>query len=133
MEAAGGGAEFDDRALGVFGVWRGAIPDARAAVNAFLAVENRDAARAGRDGLTGTDLDANLRAATSRKDSGRETRCGRRNRRGLNFAAHQQRVLMRDEEFAVERDRGPADPVHERVVGANAFGSAFLANLLDLG
>lgn len=63
MQAAGGGTEFEDAALWVFGMRRGAIPDTGAAVDAFLAVEDRHTIRAGRDGLAAADLDADLRAA----------------------------------------------------------------------
>ena len=44
----------------------------------------------------------------------------------LDLATHQQRVLMRHEQFPVERDCRPTGPVHQRIVRRYAFGSALL-------
>lgn len=105
MQAAGGGTEFKDGAPGVFGVRRGTIPNASAAVNAFLAVKDREAIRTGCDRLAATDFDANLRAAAFTKVRIKEHDMVGVTGRGLYLAAHQQRVLMRDEQFAVVGNR----------------------------
>ena len=60
VQAAGAGAERDVAALGVVVERRAAVPQAGAAVHALFAIEYRDAAGAGRDGLAGAHLDAHL-------------------------------------------------------------------------
>src|SRR5450759_1594863 len=62
MQAASAGAEGDVRLFQVAGNRRGAVPQTRAAVDAFLAVERRHATITERNGLTGASLDANFRA-----------------------------------------------------------------------
>src|ERR1019366_1463386 len=63
VQAAGAGAEGDVHALGIFRVRPRAVPQARAAVDALLAVKGRHAGFAGINGLAAARLDANPRAA----------------------------------------------------------------------
>ena len=63
MQSAGAGAEGDVHALGIFRVGLRAVPQARAAVDAFLAVEGRHAGVAGSNRLAAACFDANPRAA----------------------------------------------------------------------
>jgi hypothetical protein len=51
MQSAGAGTEGDVGAFRIFRQRLGAVPDARAAVDAFLAVEHRHATFTERDGL----------------------------------------------------------------------------------
>src|ERR1035438_5525869 len=60
MQAAGAGAERDVAVLGVVVERGAAVPQAGAAVNALLAIEDGDAAGTGRDGLAGGHLDAHF-------------------------------------------------------------------------
>ena len=69
-------------------------------MDAFLAIKRRHAVFAGRDGLAGTELDAQLRAAALalvRKN--KRDVVGVAGRR-LHLAAKQERVLVRDEQLA---------------------------------
>jgi len=63
MQTARRGMEFKDGTAWVFRMRRRAIPHARAAMNALLAIKRRHAFLAGRDRLTAANLDADLRAA----------------------------------------------------------------------
>ena|ERR1035437_1156696 len=63
VQSAGAGAEGDVHAFGIFRVRLRAVPQARAAVDAFLAVESRHAGFAGINRLAAARLDANPRAA----------------------------------------------------------------------
>ena len=120
VQAARSGAEGDGHALRVFRRGGGAVPQACAAVNAFIAVEIRHAVFAGCDGLAGTHFDAQFRAAALalvRKN--KRDVIGVAGRR-LHLAAEQERVLMRDEQLAVVGNRRPAGAFHERGVRGNA-------------
>ena len=81
-------------------------------MNAFFTVKRRRASGAGRDGLATTNFDTNLCATLLTKFGVEKYNMIRVASRRLYFAAHQQCILMRDEEFAVEWNRRPADPVH---------------------
>src|SRR3954451_21929456 len=85
-----------------------AVPDARAAVDALVAIELRDAARSGSERLAGTHFDAQLRGAALAEIGIDEVDVVGESRRGLDFTAEQKRVLVRDEQFAVVRNGGPA-------------------------
>jgi hypothetical protein len=63
MKSSRSGAERDVRAIGVAGDGLRAVPKTRAAMHAFLAVEGRHAAFAGRDRLAAAEFDADFRAA----------------------------------------------------------------------
>lgn len=119
VQAARAGAEGHGHALRIFRRGRGAVPQARAAVNAFLAVKIRHAVFAGRDGLAGTHLDAQLRAAALAlvRENKRDV-VGVAGRR-LHLAAEQERVLVRDEQLAVVGNGRSAGAFHERGVRGN--------------
>ena len=61
VQSAPSSAERHGHAFRVFRRGERAVPQACAAVNAFLAVEIRYAVFSGRDGLAGTDFDAQFR------------------------------------------------------------------------
>ena len=52
--------------------------------------------------------------------------------RRLHLSAHQQRVLMRDQQFAVEGNRRPAARVHEHIVKRLFSRRGLLLQLRDL-
>lgn len=97
MQAARARAEGDNRAFRAFRRGGGTVPQARATVNAFLAVEIRHAIFTGRDGRAGTDLNAQLRAAALAlvRKSKRDV-IGLAGLR-LHLATEQECVLVRDE------------------------------------
>src|ERR1035438_3132426 len=67
MQAAGAGTERDVHALGISRDRLRAVPVTRPAVNAFLAVEVRDAARGRGNCLAGAELNADAGAAALTK------------------------------------------------------------------
>ena len=81
--------------------------------------------------LAAARLDANPRAAFFAEFGMQENHVVRVAVRRLHLAAHEQRVLMRHEQLAVERNRGPAGLVHQRAVERNIFRFALVADLRD--
>src|SRR3954454_20352907 len=75
----------------------GAVPDARPAVDALVTIELRDACRTRGESLAGTHFDAHLGGATLAEIGIDEVDVVGESRRGLDFAAQQERVLMRHE------------------------------------
>ena len=129
MQAARAGAEGHGHALRIFRRGGRAVPQAGAAVDAFLAVEIRHAVFAGRDGLAGTGFDAELGAAAPafvRKN--KRDMIGVTGRR-LDFPAQQQGVLMRDEQLAVAGNRRPARAFQERGMRGYAPRVTIIADL----
>ena len=63
VQTARAGAEGDVHVLGIFRIGLRTVPQARAAVDTFLAVECRHAGFAGVNRLAAAGLDANPRAA----------------------------------------------------------------------
>ena len=53
-------------------------------------------------------------------------------RGGLDFASEKEGILVRDEEFAIERNRRPAGALHESAVNGDAFDGALFADAVDL-
>ena len=103
-------------------------------MDAFFPVElRRSAAFAGREGLAGTYLDAELRGASRAELRVEGNHVVGVAGRGLHLAAHEQRVLVGDEQPAVEGDVGPAAAVHERVVAGHAAAAAILEDPVQLG
>ena len=96
MQAAGTGLERNDGELRVLGIGFGAVPEAGTAVDAFFAIKNRAAVLAGRDGLAGTHFHTDLAAAGFALGGVGEGDVVGVAVRGLDFAAHEQGVLMRD-------------------------------------
>src|SRR5436305_1057884 len=111
MQAPRSSLKDDVAAGGVVFEGGGAVPDARTAVDALVAIELRDASRSGCEGLAGTHFDAHLRGAALAKIGIDELDVVGESRRGLDFAAEQERVLVGHEQLAVVRDRGPAATV----------------------
>jgi hypothetical protein len=96
VEAAGAGLEADEGVFGVVRMGFGAVPQAGAAVDAFLAVEDGAAVFAGGDGLAGTHLHTNLAVAGFAVVRIEEDDVVGVAGRGLDFATHEQGVLMGD-------------------------------------
>ena len=108
---------------------RGAVPQAGPAVDALFAVEDRDAAGAGRDGLAGAGFDAQLGLAALAEMGVLEPHVVGESRRGLHLAADQQRVLVRDQQLAIVGNGRPAATLHEGAVAGNASRAAARDNL----
>ena len=85
-------------------------------MDAFFALEGGRALGAERDGLAGTHADAGFFQARDAALAVEEDDVIGVAGHGLHFAAHQQRVLVGDEETAVEGNLRPAAGAHERVV-----------------
>src|SRR5690348_17915315 len=93
-----------------------AIPDTAAAVDAFLALEHRNVFGTKRESLAGTHRDARLVLAMNAKSGIAKGYVICESRHGLHLAAHQQGVLMRDQQLPVKSDRGPATGGHQCVM-----------------
>ena len=133
MQSARAGTERDVHSFRVIGYRLRAVPVTGAAVDAFLAVEGRHAAYPGGNGLAGTKLNTDLRAASLTKLRVEEDDMVGIAGRCLHFAPEQQRVLVRHEQLAVMRYRRPTASLHERAVERYAFNRALLAELLNFG
>ena len=133
MQSARSGAEFE---IGVLAVGRfGAVPHAAAAVDALLAFEDGKIVGAQRDGLAGAHGDAGLFVAGGAEAQVAEDHVIGKAGHGLHFAAHQQGVLMRDQQAAVEGNLGPAARRHQRIMQRAAilereFGCVFALEVL---
>src|ERR1017187_3696553 len=99
----------------------GVIPlHTRAAVHALLAVEQRDAVRTRRDRLPRAHFDAHLdRAALAEIRIDEAYVVGIAAGR-LHLAAHQQGVLVGDQQLAVVWNGGPSAPLHQSAVAGDA-------------
>ena len=93
-----------------------AVPQTCAAVDAFFALEGGHAVGAERDGLAGAHGDAGFLLAGDAELVVEEDDVIGEAGHGLHFAAHQQRVLVRDEQTAVEGNLGPAARGQQRIV-----------------
>ena len=113
MQTSGSGAEID---VSLFPVLGAAIPQARAAKHACLSIEGGHAAFASRDGLATTHFHAQFGFAALAVFGMKEHHVVRVTRRGLDTASHKERILMRDQQFAIERNLRPAAAVHDAVV-----------------
>src|SRR5438309_1554455 len=111
----------------------GAVPDARPAVDALVPIELRDAGGSGCEGLAGTHFDAHLRGTALAKIGIDKVDVIGEARRGLDFTAEQERVLVRHEQFAVVRDGRPAATVHQSVMRCESAGAAIVQYRLELG
>src|SRR5208282_869715 len=131
MQSTRARAELDQAALGVGGMGGGAVPNARAAVDAFLPVKCRGSVSTRCDRLAAANLDANFYAAFLAEFRVQKYDVIRISGRSLHLSADQQSVLVRDEQFAIVRDRGPTRAVHERVVDTDALGGTFLTKSHD--
>ena len=85
-------------------------------MDAFLALEVGRAVGAERDGLAGAHADAGFFLAGDAALTIQKHDVIGIAGYGLHLAAHQQRILVRNEKTAVERDLRPAARRHERVV-----------------
>ena len=115
------GAPFD-------ALW--AVPHASAAEHALLAIEIGRPFQASGDRLSGTHLDAQLGPALPAHLEVAEANVVGVPRWRLNFAAHQQHVLMRYQQRTIVSDRGPATGIHQGVMQRSA---ADVALMLDAG
>ena len=97
-------------------------------MDAFLAVKGGQAVFARRDGLAGTDFDAQFGAALLALIGKNKRDMIGVTLRGLHFPAHEQGVLMRDEQLAVVRNGRPAGAFHEGGMRGNAAGVTVIAN-----
>ena len=94
MKAACSGAEIY---VSFFFIGGAAIPQAGTAVDALLAIECRYAIFATRDGLSGTHFDTEFRfAILAELGTGEDNVIGV-GRWGLDTAAHQKGILVRDQ------------------------------------
>ena len=93
-----------------------AVPETGAAVNAFFAFKGWDAFGAFGDGLAGTHGDAGLFFASDAEAGASEDYVVGEAGHGLDLAAHQECVLLSDEETAVEGDLRPAAGGEQGVV-----------------
>ena len=97
-----------------------AVPQAGAAEDAFLAIEQRDAARPRRERLAGAHLDAELGGAALAEIGIQECHVVGVSRRRLHLAAYQQRVLLGHQQLAVKGNGRPAAAVHQRIMHCHA-------------
>src|ERR1700757_2029243 len=128
MQTAGTGAEIDIARLAAS--FSQTIPQTGAAEDAFFAIEIRDAIFTARDGLARTHFDAEFWFTVHADLWANENYvigiAGLR----LNAAAHEQSVLLRDQQFSIERNFGPATTGHDLVVNANAAGDGVVLHTL---
>ena len=130
MQAARAGAEFD---VGVLAVGRlAAVPQACAAVDALFALEGGRAVLALRDGLAGAHGDAGLLAAGDAELRVAEDDVIGEAGHGLHLAAHQQRVLLRDQQAAIEGNLRPAARGEQGIVEGAAIGDGQSCGLFQL-
>ncbi len=102
-------------------------------MDALFAVEDRNSGVARGDGLPGTHLDAHLAdAALAEVRIDEPYVVGEAGGR-LHFAAHEQGVLVRDQQLAIVRDGRPTDAVHQGVVAAHAASAAIFHDLREFG
>jgi hypothetical protein len=120
VKAASAGVEFDVR---VFAFGRvGAVPQASAAMSTFFALEGGQVVVAQRDGLAGAHGDAGLLLASNAELFIEEDYVIGETGHGLDFAAHQKCVLVRDQETAVEGDLRPASGGEQGIMEWTAVG-----------
>src|ERR1019366_265680 len=129
MESSGTGVELQ---VGCAVDTLRAIPDAGTAIDAFLAIERGCVVLAAGNGLARAHLDAEHRTALAAgfevaEDYVIGVAGGR-----LHFAAHEKRVLMRDEQRAVMDDFRPPGAGHQLVVKGDTAAFTFFANQFDI-
>ncbi len=118
MQSARAGLELNIGALAVGRVR--AVPQARTAVDALLTLEKRRAIEAKSDGLAGTHTDAGFFLAGNAAAAIQEDDVIGVAGHGLNFSAHEKRILVSHENPAVKRNFRPTARGHERVVQRDA-------------
>ena len=117
MEAPGARTKVDIAQLGMTLARLCAIPKTSTTVDAFFSVKFRNSAALSlRDRLRGTDLDTEFVSSFLTGFRSYKRHMISVTGRGLDFSAPEKRILMRDQEFAVQRDLRPADAVHEKIV-----------------
>jgi hypothetical protein len=131
MQPAGTGSEIDVARLAAS--FSEAIPQAGAAEDAFFAIEIWDAIFTARDGLARTHFDAQFRFAVEAELRPNENYVIGISGLRLNAAAHEQSILLRDQQFSVERNFGPATAGHDLVVKGNAAGDGVVFHTFQFG
>ena len=127
METSRAGAKLDVGFLRFARDSLGAVPDAGPTVDALLAVELWPTVTARRDRLSGADFHADPRPTAFAEIGIEEDYVVGVAWRGLDLATDEQRILMRNKEFAVELDRRPTRAFHERLVYRGAAREALPA------
>ena len=108
-----------------------AIPQARAAMHALLAVEGRHPGGAGSNRLARADLHTRLGRATPAHFRVQEMHMIRQAGHRLHLTAKQQRVLMAHQQLAVIRNGRPPAAIHQSVVARCTFGAALGRNAVE--
>jgi len=127
MQAACAGVEFY---VGVFAVgWVGAVPQASTAMSTFFALKDGQVIVAERDGLAGAHGDAGFLFAGDAELFVEEDDVIGEAGYGLDFAAHQQCILVRDQQAAIEGNLWPAaggeQGIVERTAVCEGYGCGF--------
>ena len=130
MEAAGASYEGYVAVFAFGGL--GAVPEASAAVNAFFALEGWQAVGALGDGLSGAQGYTGFLSAGLADGSVSEEYMIRKTGHGLDFAADEERVLLGDEEAAVEGNLRPATDGEQGIVQGAVFGDGSGGGLVKL-
>src|ERR1035438_360788 len=125
VQASRAGAE-DQIGLSLFVNLR-AVPQTCAAVDTLLAVEHRQTVAIRCDRLPRTHLDADALLAFAANLRVAKAYMIPKSSRSLHLAAHQQRILQRDQQLPVVRNIGPAAASHHCVVQWNIAELAILA------
>ena len=101
-----------------------AVPQTRSAVHTLLAIERGQVIVASRDGLSRAHFDAQFRFAFATEFGANKDHVIGISGWCLHATAHQQCILMGDQQLAVERNLWPAIGIHDAVVEGTALCSA---------
>src|SRR6516162_10204947 len=91
------------------------VPQTRSAVDTLFTIEGGQIVVASRDGLSRAHFDTQLRFTFLTEFRTTKDHVIGVSRRCLHATAHQQRILMRDQQFPVERSLWPATAIHDAI------------------